>query len=114
MLLLDPHADESLKKPGLSCVSHLGIMSQRVPSPERLPSILVKPTLPLSDRLLRLDISLTHYSVRGSHQLSDILEEEGCGLFTVKLPLQNSSYTAGFLLSRDVMSLYCHCPCAMV
>ena len=55
MLLVDYHGDESLK-PGLSCLSHLGIMLQCVPSPDRLPSILVKLMVPPSDRLLRLDL----------------------------------------------------------
>ena len=65
---------------------------------------LVSMLVPLSDRLLRLDLSRTHYSWLSS---SDILEKERYDLFTLKLPLHTSAYTAGCLLSRVVMSRRC-------
>ena len=68
LVLLDyPHGDECLK-PGLACLFHLGIMLQRVPSPDRIPSILVELLVSLPGRLLRFALSHTHCSVRGSHQ----------------------------------------------
>ena len=106
VVLLDyPHGDECVK-PGLACLSHLGIPLQRVPSPDRLPSILVKLLVSLSGRLHHLAVSHTNCSVRGSHQAT-FSKQIRCDLFTVKLPLQNSAYTAGFLISRVVMSRRC-------